>query len=103
MGFRRATVGLAYPVLELVAGEQVVGFDDATFAVDPGGLDGVEPGALARQIAGDDPHTPALLLDQAVVRPDPAADQVAGAPGGSFPHQTQPPLAARVELTASPG
>src|SRR5258706_2235227 len=102
MGFRRATVGLAYPVLELVAGEQVVGFDDATFAVDPGRLDGVEPGALARQIAGDDPHTPALLLDQAVMRADLVADLVADVPGGIVPDQQQRRLAGGVELAAAP-
>src|SRR5205085_7213825 len=54
VGFMRAAVGVADAVSELVDGEQAVGFDDFAFAVDPGGLDRVQPGALDRQIVGTD-------------------------------------------------
>ena len=79
-----------------------VGFDDAAFAVDPGGFDGVEPGALDRQVAGDDPDAVAALLDLAVVVADPVAHLVADVPGGVVPDQEQRLLAVGVELAAAP-
>ena len=38
MGFVRAPIGVADAVREVVRGEQGIGFDDASFAVDPGRL-----------------------------------------------------------------
>ena len=102
MGFVGTAVGIADTVSELVDGEQAVGFDDAAFAMDPGGLDGVEPGALDRQVAGDDPDANAALLDQSVVVPDPVAHLVADVPGGVVPDQEQRLLAVGVELAAAP-
>ena len=102
MGFVRAPVGIADPVSELVGREQAVGFDDASFAMDPGGLDGVEPGALARQVAGDDPHALTLVLDLAVVVTDPVADLMAGVPSGVVPDQEESLLPVGLELAAAP-
>src|SRR5215218_5859689 len=102
MGFMGAAVGIGDALSELVDGEQAVGFDDAAFAMDPGGFDGVEPGALDREVAGDDADPVAVLLDLAVVVPDPGADLLAGVPGGVVPDQEQGFLAGRVELLAAP-
>ena len=102
MGFVRAPIGVAEAVSKLLRCEQAVGFDDASFAVDPGGLDGVEPGTLAGQVAGDDADALALPLDLAIVVADPVADLVADVPGGVVPDQEQRLLADGLELAAAP-
>ena len=38
VGFVRAAVGISHAVGEFLDGEQAVGFEDAAFAVDPGGF-----------------------------------------------------------------
>src|SRR5215217_6398087 len=97
-----AAVGIADAVGERVGGEQAVGFNDPALAVGPGGLDGVEPGALARQVAGDDAHPTTELPDLSVMAAEPVADLVAGVPGGVIPDQQEGVLAGRVELAAAP-
>jgi hypothetical protein len=95
-------VGVGDAVGEFIDGEQAVGFEDATFAVDPGRFDGVEPGALDRQVAGDDPDAVAVLLDLAVVVPEPVADLLADVPRCVVPDQEQGLLPVGVELAATP-
>src|SRR5688500_6865651 len=95
-------VGVADPMREFGGGEQAIGFDDAAFAVNPGGLDGVEPGALGWEEAGDDADAASLLLDLPVVVPDPVADLMAGVPGGVVPDQEQGLLPGGVEFAAAP-
>src|SRR5215210_5839137 len=97
-----AAVGVADAISELADRQEAIGFADAPFAVDPLGLDGVEPGALAGQVAGDDAHAPASLLDLAVVVADPVADLMADVPGGVVPDQQQGLLPGRVERAAAP-
>src|SRR5215212_5055737 len=102
MGFVRAPVGVADAVGEFVCGEQGVGFDDPPLAVDPGRLDGVEPGALTRQVAGDEADALPALLDVAVVVADPVADLLADVPGGVVPDHQERLLAGGLELAATP-
>src|SRR3954471_2800187 len=102
MGIVRASIGVADAVRELVRGEQGVGFEDASLTVDPGRLDGVEPGALARQIAGDEADALPVLLDLAVVVADPGAHLLADVPGGVVPDHEQGLLAGGLELAAAP-
>ena len=102
MRFMGAAVGVGDAIGEVLDGQQTIGFDDAALAVDSGGFDGVEPGALDRQVAGDDPNTDAALLDLAVVVTDPVAHQVADVPGGIVPDQEQGVLAVRMEFAAAP-
>src|SRR4030095_7712902 len=87
VGFLGTAVGVADASGELVGRQEAVGFDNAALAVDPGGLNGVEPGALTGQVAGDDADTGASPLDPAIVVADPAADEVADVPGGVVPDQ----------------
>src|SRR5437763_16444118 len=58
------------PMLDLSGAQLAAGLRDRLLAVGPFGFDGVEPGALARQVAGQDAH-PALRLGRAVVLLDP--------------------------------
>src|SRR4051794_11520352 len=102
MRFVGTAVGVGDAVSEFVRGEQGIGFDDASLAVDPGGLDGVEPGALTRQIAGDEADALPALLDQAVVVADPVADLLADVPGGIVPDHEERLLAGGLELAAAP-
>src|SRR4051794_35736257 len=102
MGLMGAAVGVGDAIGEVLDGQQAIGFDDAAFAVDPGGFDGVEPGALNWQVAGDDPNTDAALLDLAAVVTDPVTHQLADVPGGIVPDQEQGVLAGRLEFAAAP-
>src|SRR6266496_2907339 len=98
----RTAVGIGDAVGQLLDREQAVGFDDAAFAVDPGGLNGVEPGTLDGQVVGDDADALALLLDLAVVVADPVAYQVADVPGRIVPDQEEGLHPVRLELAAAP-
>src|SRR3954468_1416924 len=102
MRFVGTAVGVGDTVCEFVRGEQGVGFDDTPLAVDPGRLDGVEPGALTRQIAGDEADALPALLDLAVVVVDPVADLLADVPGGIVPDHEERLLAGGLELAAAP-
>src|SRR3954469_679991 len=95
-------VGIGDTVSKLVDGEQAVGFDDAAFAVDPGGFDGIEPRALDREVGGDDADTGADLLDLAVVVADPVTHKMADVPGGIIPDHDQRLLAVRLQLATAP-
>ena len=76
MGLMRAAIRVGNAVGELLDGEEAIGFKDASLAVDPGGLNGIEPGALDRQVAGDD----ARCLVAEVDRSDHASDLTSGVP-----------------------
>src|SRR5215212_2119256 len=102
MGLVGAAVGIGDALSELVDGEEAVGFHDTAFAMDPGRFDGVEPGALDRQVAGDDADAVAALLGLSVVATDPGADLLADVPGGIVPDEEQGLLAVGVELSAAP-
>ena len=105
MGFMGAAEG-AQTRSAVLGAEQAVGLDDAALAVDPLGLDRVEPGALDRQVAGDDAHAAARrCLTCAVVVADPGAHRLADVPGGVVPDQQQRRLARGRQLarSTSPG
>ena len=54
-------------VSQFLRAEQAGGFDDCPFAMDPLGLDRVEPWTLDRQIAGQDAHALSALFDLPIV------------------------------------
>src|SRR3954454_6933344 len=84
----RAAVMIAQPLPKLLAGELAVGLDHGPLAVRPAGLDRVQPRALARQAADQQPAA-AVALDPAVVGRDPGPHLAADVPGGVVPDQDQ--------------
>jgi len=110
-----ALVVLAEPLLELGAGELARRLDHRSLAVDPFGLDRVEPRASARQPADQKAATMAGPLDLAIVPPDPVLHLAADVPGGPtpsggplgdpgvVPDQRQDPDALGRELLGGPG
>src|SRR5918911_1864712 len=85
--------------LDELGGRQQAGWlNDAALAMHPLGLDGVQPRALDRQVARDDPDAGAGQLDLAVVAADPGPDLTADVPGGVVPDQQQGGLAHRLQL-----
>src|SRR3712207_4872862 len=82
----------ADPLGQLVGTEQTRGLDHLAFAVNPFGLDCVEPRALFGHQTGDDPHSTTTLFDSSVVRTDPAPDLTAYVPAGIVPDQHPNPL-----------
>src|SRR5215207_452704 len=77
----------ADPLGQLVGTEQTRWLDHLAFAVNPFGLDRVEPRALLGQQTSDDPHSTTTLFDFSVVRTDPTPDLTAYVPAGVVPDQ----------------
>ena len=63
-------------------------FSNCTLAMDPFGLDPIEPGTLCRQSAHDH-ATAAVPLDAPIVRLEPGLHGLADMPRGIIPHQQQ--------------
>src|SRR2546429_1784694 len=89
---------------QLFSSKQAIGLDDVALAVDPFGLNRVEPGALRRQQEGQDTHACAGLLDLVIVLANPGANGLTLMPGGVIPDQKpvgfallEQPLAAPVQ------
>lgn len=74
---------------ELVRGQQTCRLGDRSFAMHPLGLNRVQPGALARQEAGNEAYTLSSSLHLAIVRAEPLPDVLALVPGGIVPNQEQ--------------
>src|SRR3954468_25025478 len=98
-----ASIMVAEPLLELAAGELACRLDHRAFAVQPLGLDRVEPRAPARQPADQEAAATAGLLDRAIVRPGPVPHLAADAAGGVVPRQGQHPDAVGREALGRPG
>src|SRR5205085_62488 len=98
----RAAVMVAQALPKLLAGELAVGLDHGPLAVRPAGLDRVQPRALARQAADQQPAA-AVALDPAVVGRDPGPHLAADVPGGVVPDQHQDPDTLGRELAGHPG
>ena len=75
---------LADPVGQLGGRQQPRRLDNGALAVQPLGLDRIEPWALARQVARQDAHALARPFDLTVVRADPGAHELADMPGGKI-------------------
>src|SRR5919201_521531 len=71
-------------------------------ASDPLGLNRVEPRTLGGQVAGDQPHALAGLLDLPVVLAHPRAHALAVVPGGVVPDQQHGALAALLGTRRAP-
>ena len=91
----RTTERPAHSVGELVGAQHAVELHDPSLAMHPLGLDGVQPRALLRKQATDDPHPAATLLDAAVVPPEPSPHFFGGVPAGVVPDEQQGLLARR--------
>src|SRR5260221_6656430 len=98
----RAGKVAADTVGHLVGREQPRRFDDRALAVDPLGLNGVEPGTLDRQTADEEAHAVPIVLDLAVVGPDPGADRLADMPGGVVPDHHPDRHALLLQLGVAP-
>ncbi len=91
------------PILEFLSSEQTSGLNNIALGVHPVRLNAIEPGTLARQVAGNDAHADALLPDLSIVGFDPGAHLLAAVPGGVVPDQEQGCLADLGEFFATPG
>ncbi len=101
----RTTENPAYPLGKLVSTQQTVGLDHLTFAVNPFGLDGIQPRALLGQKAAYDPHSSyfaGALFDLAVVFSEPASEFAAYVPACIVPDEEQDLLAHRFEPLTTP-
>ena len=88
-----ATKRPAHPVGEFVRAQQSVELHDLALAMNPFGLDGVQPRTLLRQKATDDPHSTAALLHFSVVFAQPVPDLPGDVPACVVPDQKKSLLA----------
>src|SRR3712207_4151555 len=93
---------LTNPIRKLIGTEQPTGLNHLALAVNPFGLDRVEPWALLGERTGDDPNPFALRFDSAVMGGDRGVHLFGGVPGGVIPDQKQSLLAHCSELLAAP-
>jgi hypothetical protein len=70
----------AHPVGQFVGAQYSIELHDLALAMNPFGLDGVQPRTLLRQQATDDPHPTAALLHFSVVFAQPSSDLPADVP-----------------------
>src|ERR687887_1428061 len=73
--------------------QQVLRVHDRALAMQPLGLNRIEPGTLAGQQGTDEAHALAALLDVALVLAHPGAHALAIMPGGIVPDQQDGALA----------
>src|SRR5215203_1230400 len=98
----RALECRADPLGQLIGTEQTRGLDHLALAVDPFGLDCVEPRALLGQQTTNDPHSTTALFDFSVVRTDPAPDLAAYVPACVVPDHYPHLLAQSLKLLGAP-
>src|SRR5215216_6983256 len=92
----------AHPVGEFIRAQQSVELHHLALAMNPFGLDGVQPRALLRQKATDDPHPTAALLDFSIVFAEPSSDLPGDVPACVLPDQKKSLLVNSFELLAAP-
>jgi hypothetical protein len=92
----------ANPLGEFVGSQQTFGLYNLTLAVNPFGLDRVQPRTLLWQKAAYDPHSISAVFDLAVVRTEPAPDLFGDMPARVVPDQKQNLLAKSSKLLATP-
>lgn len=98
----RTTEDPADPLGELVGAQQSVGLDDLALSMNPLGLYGIEPRALLRKQADDNPHSTSALFDLPVVSSEPAPDLPGDVPASVVPDEQQNLLPSRFELLQAP-
>src|SRR5215208_4429231 len=102
MLFVSTAEGPANPVGELRSTEQPLRLYNLAFAMDPLGLDGIEPRALGGQQTRHYPDPMAGGFDTAVVGADPASHLMAFVPACVVPDKKQSLLAPLPEPLAAP-
>lgn len=103
MRFARAAQGSVDAVSQLVGGQETVGLNHLALAVNPFGFDGIEPGALGRQLAAEEPHALASRFDLLIMGADPGAHGATDVPGGVVPDQQQRRRAVCRQPVTAPG
>src|SRR5215217_9758890 len=98
----RTVENLANSVGKLVCSEKSVGFDHLALCVNPLRFDGVQPRALLRKQATDDPHPITALFDSAVVGTEPTPHFFGDVPRSVVPDENENLLANGLELSHAP-
>src|SRR5215204_2199410 len=98
----RTVENLANSVGKLVCSEKSIGFDHLALAVNPLRFDGVQPRALLRKQATDDPYPLTALFDSAVVGTEPTPHLFGDVPTGVVPDENENLLANGFELSHAP-
>src|SRR5215213_5579009 len=93
---------LANSIGKLVCSEKSVGFDHLALAVNPLRFDGVQPRALLRKQATDDPYPLTALFDSAVVGTEPTPHLFGDVPARVVPDENENLLANGFELAHAP-
>jgi hypothetical protein len=98
----RTTKRPAHPVGQFIRAQQSIELHDLALAMNPFGLDGVQPRTLLRQKATDDPHPTAAVLHFSVVFAEPSPHLPGDVPACVVPDKKKGLLANSFELLAAP-
>jgi hypothetical protein len=97
----RATKIVADSLSGLLGSEFALRLHNGTLGVDPMRFNGVEPGTLDWEQAGQNAY-PTLALGRSVMFFDPGLDPLTLVPGGVIPHQQQSLLPLTLQFLADP-
>jgi hypothetical protein len=98
----RTTEDPTDPLGKLVSAQETIGLDHFSLAMNPLGLDGVQPRTLLGQQTAYDPHSFSCVLDFSIVSSEPAPDLFGDMPTCVVPDEHQYLLADLFELFATP-
>src|SRR5712691_6107875 len=98
----RAPIIITDPLGELTSRKQAVAFGDIALAMDPFGLNRVQPGALSGEKEGQNAHALARLLHVLVVLAYPGAHHLRDVPARVIPDQQPIALAQKLETLTAP-
>src|SRR5256884_8476711 len=102
MRFIRASKMGTNALSQLLSGKQPVGFNHGALAMDPLGLNRVEPGTSGGQKTRQDADALALSFHLGVVFTYPTADEFAHMPGGIVPNEQPGRFPPGLQLLTSP-
>jgi hypothetical protein len=103
MRFRGTCVVRTDTRFQFCRAEEAIGFRDGSFAMDPLGLNWVQPWAFHRQPVGDKPHAALTRFHLLIVEANPRADSLTCVPRGVIPDEQQCGDALPRHAVAAPG
>src|SRR5713226_5733480 len=103
MRFTRRSIIGTNTSLQFICTQDAISFGNVALAMNPLGLNRVEPGTFRGQQARQDAHTPAGLLDRLMVAAHPSANHLPLVPRGVIPDQHESRNRLRRKLLATRG
>src|SRR5579859_1454036 len=103
MGFMREVESGTNAFGQLGDGQGAIRFEDMPLGMEPGGFDGIKPGAFGGQRTNQETNAQSGAFDLLVMGMYPGSDRFAAMPGSVIPDQCQNALVEGMGFVAQPG